>query len=513
VDSQNLYNYTIVRQFAVMSVVWGIIGIIIGIWLAAELAFPVLNLGLPWTSFGRLRPLHTHLVLFGFAGNALFATSYYVAQRTCRTRLFGNSLATFTFWGWQGVLFLGLLTLPLGMTSGKEYAELEWPIDLLFIVVWCVYAIVFFGTLARRRTPYIYVANWFYGAYILAVIILYAANNAALPVSFWPLKSYSFYPGAVDAMVAWWYGHNLVGSFLTIAFLGALYYFLPTRAERPLYSYRLAAVHFWAMIMLTMWSGPQHLLYTALPDWTQSLGVLFATLLFIPFSGALINGFMTVGNDWYKVRTDPILRFIVVALIFYSLASFSGPIMALRTVNTATHYTNWTVTHAHTGTLGWIGFLVIGAIYSLMPRLFNREQMYSTRLINLHFWLATCGIVLYLVSMGSAGWIESQMLRALNDDGTLTYRFIDVVTEIRPFYLIRIGAGALYLLGLILMAYNISRTLRLYFNELYSPQPTTVTNRELPELAEDHHDHPEHDGKNHHSSAESHHHTTDHIHH
>jgi len=453
------YNYTVVRQFALMTVVWGIIGMAIGVWIASELAFPALNFGIPWLTFGRLRPLHTHIVIFAFAGSALFATSYYVVQRTCHTRLFSSGLATFTFWGWQTIMVLAVLTLPLGMTSGKEYAELEWPIDILVILVWTAYIIVFFGTLVQRKTPYIYVANWFYGAYILAVAMLYLGNSAALPVSFWPMKSYSVYPGAVDAMVAWWYGHNLVGFFLTAAFLGAMYYFLPRQVNRPVYSYRLAVVHFWALISLAMWSGPQHLLYSALPDWTQSLGMVFSVLLLVPFWGGLANGFMTINGEWNKLRTDPVLRFMVAALFFYGLSSLEGPLMATKTVNALTHYTDWTVGHAHSGGLGWIGFFSIGMLYALLPTLFNREQMYSTRLITAHFWVATLGVLLYLVAMGSAGILQSLMWGAENEDGTLTYRFIDSVQAVHYLYFLRIVGGLLYLIGMFLMAYNVWKTI------------------------------------------------------
>ncbi|CAK0746874.1 Cbb3-type cytochrome c oxidase subunit CcoN1 [Gammaproteobacteria bacterium] len=454
-DTQTTYNYTVVRQFALMAVVWGIVGMAIGVWIASELVFPALNLGTPWLTFGRLRPLHTNIVIFAFAGSALFATSYYVVQRTCHTRLFGSQLAAFTFWGWQAIMALAVLTLPLGMTSGKEYAEFEWPIDILFTLVWVAYLVVFFGTLIQRKTPYIYVANWFYAAYILAVAMLHLVNSAALPVSLWPMKSYSVYPGAVDAMVTWWYGHNLVGFFLTAAFFGTLYYFLPKQADRPMYSYRLAVVQFWAFISLAMWSGPQHLLYSALPDWAQSLGMVFSVLLLVPFWGGLANGVMTLDGDWNRLRTDPVLRFIVVALFFYGLSSLEGPFMATKTVNAFTHYTDWTVGHAHSGGLGWIGFLSIGTLYALLPSLFDREQMYSTRLITVHFWFATLGVVIYLIAMSGAGMLQSTMWWAENNDGTLAYRFIDSVQAIHYFYFLRMVGGLLYLIGMLLMAYNV----------------------------------------------------------
>ncbi len=457
-DTHNTYNYTVVRQFALMTILWGIIGTDIGVWIASELAYPSLNLGAPWLSFGRLRPLHTNIAIFAFGGSALFATSYYVVQRTCHTRLFSDKLASFTFWGWQLVMVLALLTLPLGMTSGRAYAELEWPIDILLALVWGAYAIVFFGTLLQRSTPHIYVANWFFGAYILAVALLELFASAALPVSLWPMKSYSVYPGAVDAMVTWWYGHGLIGSFLTAAFFGALYYFLPRQIGRPLYSYRLAIVQFWATVSLALWSGPQHLLYTALPDWLQSLGMVFALLLLVPFSGGVVNGFMTMSGEWHRLRTDPVLRFFIAALLFYGLSIVEGSVMAIKSINALTHYTDWTVGHAHAGGLGWIGFLTIGALYAMLPRLLRCEQMYSTRLIDTHFWLATTGVVLYLLAMAAAGVVQSTMWYAENDDGTLTYRFIESVQATHYLYVVRAFGGFLYLIGMVVMAYNAWKT-------------------------------------------------------
>ncbi|CAK0774799.1 Cbb3-type cytochrome c oxidase subunit CcoN1 [Gammaproteobacteria bacterium] len=458
-DTQNTYNYTVVRQFAVMALAWGIIGMAIGVWIASELAFPSLNFDIPWLTFSRLRPLHTNIVIFAFAGNVLFATSYYVAQHTCQTRLFGPSLATFTFWGWQFAMVLAVFTLPSGMSSGKEYAELEWPIDILIAVVWVIYAIVFFGTLTRRKTPQIYVTNWFHGAYILAFAMLHLINSAELPVSFWPMKSYSLYPGAVDAMVAWWYGHNFVGLFITVAFLGTMYYFLPKQIERPIYSYRLAVVHFFAIITFAAWSAPQHLLYSALPDWTQSLGMVFSVLLLLPLWGGLINGLMTMSGCWNKMLTDPVLRFIVGALLFYGISTLEGSIMAIKTVNAFIHYTDLAVGHAHSGGFGWIGFLSIGVLYILLPQIFHHERMYSIRLIIAHFWFAILGVALYLVAMGYSGIMQDKMWRAMNDDGTLTYRFVESVQAIHYLYILRAIGGLLYLIGMFLMAYNVWKTI------------------------------------------------------
>ena len=454
-ETQSTYNYKVVRQFAIMTVVWGIVGMLVGVIIAAQLVWPELNFG-PWFHFGRLRPLHTNAVIFAFGGCALFATSYYVVQRTSQVRLFAEKLASFTFWGWQLVIVLAAVTLPLGFTSGKEYAELEWPIDILIAVIWVSYAIVFFGTIAVRKVKHIYVANWFYGAYILAVALLHIVNSMALPVSF--TKSYSAYAGAVDAMVQWWYGHNAVGFFLTAAFLGMMYYFVPKQAGRPVYSYRLSVVHFWALIFTYMWAGPHHLHYTALPDWTQSIGMVFSLILLAPRWGGMINGIMTLSGAWHKLRTDPVLKFLVVSLSFYGMSTFEGPMMSIKTVNALSHYTDWTVGHVHSGALGWVGFISIGSIYYLVPRLFGREQMYSNKLIEAHFWMATVGVVLYIAALWISGVMQGQMWRALNPDGTLTYAFAEVVKATYPYHFIRLLGGFMYLAGMFLMAYNVLRT-------------------------------------------------------
>ncbi len=451
------YNYGVVYRFSIMTVVWGIIGMTVGVLIAAQLVWPELNVH-EFLTYGRLRPLHTNAVVFAFGGCALFATSYYVVQRTCHVQLFAPKLAEFTFWGWQLVIVLAALTLPLGMTSGKEYAELEWPIDVLIAIVWVSYAVVFFGTLVKRRTSHIFVANWFFGAFILTVAILHIVNSAAIPVSL--TKSYSAYAGVQDAMIQWWYGHNAVGFFLTAGFLGIMYYFVPKQAERPIYSYRLSVVHFWALIFTYMWAGPHHLHYTALPDWAQSLGMIFSLVLLAPSWGGMINGIMTLSGAWHKLRDDPILKFLVTSLSFYGMATFEGPMMSIKTVNALSHYTDWTVGHVHSGALGWVAFISIGAIYYMIPRLVGKEQMYSKKLIEIHFWIATLAIVLYIAAMWISGVMQGLMWRAVNPDGTLTYSFVESVKSSYPFWFIRFLGGALYLSSMFIMAYNVYMTVR-----------------------------------------------------
>ncbi|PPC88369.1 MAG: cytochrome-c oxidase, cbb3-type subunit I [Methylotenera sp.] len=450
------YNDSVVRQFSIMAVVWGVVGMLVGVIIAAQLVWPELNLGLPWTSFGRLRPLHTNAVIFAFGGSTLFATSYYVVQRTCQVELFCKKLAAFTFWGWQVVIVAAAISLPLGFTQGKEYAELEWPIDLLIAAVWIAYAIVFFGTIGKRKVKHIYVANWFFGAFILTVALLHIVNSAAVPASFW--KSYSAYAGVQDAMVQWWYGHNAVGFFLTAGFLGIMYYFVPKQANRPVYSYSLSIVHFWALIFTYMWAGPHHLHYTALPDWTQSLGMVFSLILLAPSWGGMINGIMTLSGAWHKLRTDPILRFLIVSLSFYGMSTFEGPLMAIKTVNSLSHYTDWTVGHVHSGALGWVGLVSMGALYYMVPRLFGQKQMYSIKAIEWHFWLATIGIVLYIAALWISGVMEGLMWRAINTDGTLTYTFVESVKAKHPYYLTRLLGGLLYLSGMLIMLWNVLKT-------------------------------------------------------
>ena len=455
--SEGMYNYKVVRQFAVAAVVWGVVGMLVGVIIAAQLLWPELNFDIPWLSYGRLRPLHTNAVIFAFGGCALFATSYYVVQRTSQVRIFSDKLAAFTFWGWQAVIVAAAITLPLGYTQGKEYAELEWPIDILIAVVWVAYAIVFFGTIARRKVQHIYVANWFFGAFILTVALLHIVNSAAVPVTFW--KSYSAYAGVQDAMVQWWYGHNAVGFFLTAGFLGMMYYFIPKQAGRPIYSYRLSVVHFWALIFTYMWAGPHHLHYTALPDWTQSLGMIFSLILLAPSWGGMINGIMTLSGAWHKLRTDPILKFLIVSLSFYGMSTFEGPMMSIKTVNALSHYTDWTVGHVHSGALGWVGLISMGSLYYLIPRMVGRVEMHSVKAISLHFWISTVGIVLYISAMWIAGVMQGLMWRAVSPDGTLTYSFAEGVKATYPFYAIRLAGGVLYLSGMLVMAWNTWKTL------------------------------------------------------
>lgn len=450
------YNDTVVRQFAIMTVIWGIVGMLVGVLIAAQMAWPALNFDIPWLTFSRLRPLHTNAVIFAFGGSALFATSYYVVQRTCHVRLYNDSLAAFTFWGWQAVIVAAAITLPLGITSSKEYAELEWPIDILITVVWVSYAVVFFGTLAKRRVSHIYVANWFFAAFILTIAVLHVFNSLVLPVSFW--KSYSIYAGVQDAMIQWWYGHNAVGFFLTAGFLGIMYYFIPKQAERPVYSYRLSVVHFWALAFTYIWAGPHHLHYTALPDWAQSLGMVFSVILLAPSWGGMINGIMTLSGAWQKLRTDPILKFLVVSVSFYGMSTFEGPMMSIKTVNALSHYTDWTIGHVHSGALGWVAMISIGAMYFLIPKLFNRK-LYSLALVETHFWISTIGIVLYITAMWIAGVMQGLMWRAVNADGTLTYSFVESVQAMHPFYIVRTLGGAFFFAGMLIMAYNLWRTI------------------------------------------------------
>jgi cytochrome c oxidase cbb3-type subunit 1 len=458
VETSDTYNYKVVRQFAVMTVIWGVVGMLVGVIIAAQLTWPELNGGLPWFSFGRLRPLHTNAVIFAFGGSALFATSYYVVQRTCQARLWGGPLVPFTFWGWQVVIVAAAITLPLGITSSKEYAELEWPIDILIALVWVSYALVFFGTIVKRKTPHIYVANWFYGAFILTVAVLHIVNSAAIPVTM--TKSYSAYAGVQDAMIQWWYGHNAVGFFLTAGFLGMMYYFIPKQAGRPIYSYRLSIVHFWALIFTYMWAGPHHLHYTALPDWAQSIGMIFSLVLLAPSWGGMINGIMTLSGAWHKLRDDPILKFLIVSLSFYGMSTFEGPMMSIKTVNALSHYTDWTIGHVHSGALGWVGLISMGALYHLIPKLYGRKEMYSVRAIELHFWIATIGIVLYIAAMWIAGVMQGLMWRAINPDGTLVYTFVESVKATYPFYVTRLLGGTLYLGGMLIMAWNTVMTVR-----------------------------------------------------
>jgi cytochrome c oxidase cbb3-type subunit 1 len=454
------YNDKVVRQFAVMTVVWGIVGMLVGVIIATQLYWPDLTFGVPWLSYGRLRPLHTNAVIFAFGGSALFASSLYVVQRTCHVRLLSDKLASFVFWGWQLVIVGAAITLPLGMTQGKEYAELEWPIDILITIVWVAYAVLFFGTIAKRKVKHIYVANWFFGAYIITIALLHIVNNLAIPAGWW--KSYSVYSGAVDAMVQWWYGHNAVGFFLTTAFLGMMYYFVPKQADRPIYSYRLSIVHFWALIAVYMWAGPHHLQYTALPDWAQSLGMVFSLVLLAPSWGGAINGILTLSGVWYKLRTDPILKFLIVSLSFYMMSTFEGPMMSIKTVNSLSHYTDWGIGHVHSGALGWVAMISIGSIYAMLPRVLNLSKMYSIKLIDTHFWLHTIGVVVYIATMWIAGVTQGLMWRATDpENGTLVYSFVEALNATKPYYLFRLCGGLIVLSGMLVMAWNVFKTFRL----------------------------------------------------
>jgi cytochrome c oxidase cbb3-type subunit I len=452
------YNYDIVRKFTVMTLVWGVLGMAAGLFAALQLAYPVLNFGIPEITFGRIRPVHTTLVIFGFGGSALFATSYYVVQRTCQARLFNDRLANFTFWGWQAIIVLGILTYMLGYTQGREYAEFEWPVDLLIAVVWVSYLVVFVGTLRRRSQPHIYVANWFYLAFILATAVLHIFNNLAVPVSPFSMESYPLFSGVQDAMTQWWYGHNAVGFFLTAAFLGMMYYFVPKQAERPVYSYRLSIIHFWALVFLYMWAGPHHLHWTALPDWTSTLAATFSIMLLLPSWGGMINGIMTLSGAWHKLRTDPIMLFLITALSFYGMATFEGPLMSLKSVNALSHYTDWTVGHVHSGALGWVALITFGSLYHLVPRLWD-TKLYSVRLVYVHFFLATIGIVLYISAMWVAGIGQGLMLRAFDEYGNLAYTFIETVAFLHKPYVVRAVGGGFFLAGMLLMTFNMAMTI------------------------------------------------------
>jgi cytochrome c oxidase cbb3-type subunit 1 len=459
IDGKPNYNMGPVKLATLAALFWGIAGFSVGLWIALELAFPALNFDVPWLSFGRLRPLHTSAVIFAFGGNALLATSFYVVQRTSRARMPGDLAPWFVVLGYNFFILIAGTGYLLGITQAKEYAEPEWYADLWLTVVWVTYLMVFLGTLIRRKEPHIYVANWFFLAFILTVAVLHLINNAAIPISLFSPKSYIVWSGVQDAMVQWWYGHNAVGFFLTAGFLGIMYYFIPKRAERPVYSYRLSIVHFWSLIFLYIWAGPHHLHYTALPDWAQTLGMTFSIILWMPSWGGMINGLMTLSGAWDKLRTDPVLRMMVVSVAFYGMSTFEGPLMAIKVVNSLSHYTDWTIGHVHSGALGWVGYISFGAIYCLVPWLWNRKGLYSLRLVNWHFWLSSLGIVLYISSMWVAGILQGLMWRAYNSLGFLEYSFVETVDAMHPFYVIRATGGSLFLLGALLMVVNIWKTI------------------------------------------------------
>ncbi|WP_249158146.1 cytochrome-c oxidase, cbb3-type subunit I [Bradyrhizobium jicamae] len=453
------YNLGPIKFSAWMAVFWGIAGFAVGLLIASQLAWPALNFDLPWTSFGRLRPLHTSAVVFAFGGNVLIATSFYVVQKTCRTRLAGELAPWFVVVGYNFFILIAGTGYLLGVTQSKEYAEPEWYADLWLTIVWVTYLLVFLMTLVKRQEPHIFVANWFYLAFIVTIAVLHLGNNPALPVSLLGSKSYIAWGGVQDAMFQWWYGHNAVGFFLTAGFLAIMYYFIPKRAERPVYSYRLSIIHFWALIFLYIWAGPHHLHYTALPDWAQTLGMTFSIMLWMPSWGGMINGLMTLSGAWDRLRTDPVLRMLVVSVAFYGMATFEGPMMSIKVVNSLSHYTDWTVGHVHSGALGWVGFVSFGALYCLIPWLWNRP-LYSLKLVNWHFWISTIGIVLYISAMWVSGILQGLMWRAYTSLGFLEYSFIESVEAMHPFYIIRAAGGALFLIGALIMTFNLWMTVK-----------------------------------------------------
>ncbi|MBN8917393.1 MAG: cytochrome-c oxidase, cbb3-type subunit I [Rhizobiales bacterium] len=470
IDGKPNYNMGVVKFATVAAVIWGIAGFLVGVIAALQLAFPIVNLDLPWISFGRLRPLHTSAVIFAFGGNVLLATSFYVVQRTSRARLAGDLAPWFVILGYNFFIVIAGTGYLLGITQGKEYAEPEWYSDLFLTVVWVTYLLVFLVTLLKRNEPHIYVANWFYLAFIITIAVLHLGNNATIPVSVFSPKSYILWSGVQDAMFQWWYGHNAVGFFLTAGFLALMYYFIPKRAERPVYSYRLSIVHFWALIFIYIWAGPHHLHYTALPDWAQTLGMTFSVILWMPSWGGMINGLMTLSGAWDKLRTDPVIRMMVVAVAFYGMSTFEGPMMSVKAVNSLSHYTEWTIGHVHSGALGWVAYISFGAIYCLVPWLWNKREMYSVKAINWHFWVSTLGIVLYISSMWVAGILQGLMWRAYTQLGFLEYSFIETVEAMHPLYVIRALGGILFLTGALIMAWNVWKTIT---------TPQTAAEREL----------------------------------
>jgi cytochrome c oxidase cbb3-type subunit I len=464
INTDTTYCEDVVKKFVLAATFWGIVGFLAGDFIAWQLAFPALNLNLEWTTFGRLRPVHTSAVIFAFGGNVLMATSFYVVQRTCRASLFGGSVfGSVIFWGYNLFIVLAASSYVLGFSQGQEYAEPEWWIDIYLTVVWVCYLIAFAGTIMKRKEPHIYVANWFFLAMILTVAMLHLGNNIAVPVLFFGggiMKSYNIFAGVQSAMVQWWYGHNAVGFFLTAGFLGIMYYFVPKRAERPVYSYRLSIVHFWALIFLYIWAGPHHLHYTALPDWAQTLGMTFSIMLWMPSWGGMINGLMTLSGAWDKLRTDPVMRFLVTSVAFYGMSTFEGPMMSIKAVNSLSHYTDWGIGHVHSGSLGWVAFVSFGALYFLVPKLWGRKELYSLKLVGVHFWVATVGILFYITAMWISGIMQGLMWRAYDHYGFLQFSFIETVEAMHPYYVIRASGGVLFVLGALVMAYNMWRTIR-----------------------------------------------------
>ncbi len=478
-DDKGAYANDVVKAGVVASMFWGIAGMLVGVIIALQLAFPNLFYfpDLPWTNFGRLRPLHTSAVIFAFGGNVLIATSFYVVQRTCHARLAGGLWPWFVFWGYQIFILVAGTGYLIGVTQSREYAEPEWYADLWLTFVWVAYLLVFLGTIWKRKEPHIYVANWFYLAFIVTIALLHIVNNLAVPVSWLGTKSYSAFAGVQDALTQWWYGHNAVGFFLTAGFLAIMYYFIPKQAQRPVYSYRLSIVHFWSLIFLYIWAGPHHLHYTALPNWAQTLGMTFSIMLWMPSWGGMINGLMTLSGAWDKLRTDPVLRMLVVSVAFYGMSTFEGPVMSIKAVNSLSHYTDWTIGHVHSGALGWVGFVSFGALYCLTPWLWRRKQLYSHALVEWHFWVSTIGIVFYITAMWVSGIMQGLMWRAYNDFGFLEYSFVETVEAMHPYYIIRAYGGLLYLSGAFIMAYNLYRTVKgdVRAGEVMAQQPLPAT--------------------------------------
>lgn len=479
-DLESRYDDQLIRFGVILTVFWGVVGFLVGLVIAAQLSFPLLNLHFEWSTFGRLRPLHTSAVIFAFGGTALITTSFYVVQRTCRARLALPSLARFVFWGYQLFIVLAATGYLMGVTESREYAEPEWYVDIWLTLVWVAYLAVFVGTIMKRTEPHIYVANWFYLSFILTIAMLHLVNNLSMPVSLLGSKSYSAFSGVQDALTQWWYGHNAVGFFLTAGFLAMMYYFVPKQAERPIYSYRLSIVHFWSLIFLYIWAGPHHLHYTALPDWAQTLGMVFSVMLWMPSWGGMINGLMTLNGAWDKLRTDPIIRMMVAALAFYGMSTFEGPMMSIKAVNSLSHYTEWTIGHVHSGALGWNGMITFAAIYYLVPRLWARERLYSLRMVNWHFWLAIVGIAIYASSMWVAGISQGLMAREYGEDGYLVYSFADIVKTMHPYYAMRLAGGGLYFVGALMMAWNVWKTIGGEVRQeqpLYAPKHDVAADR------------------------------------
>jgi len=455
------YNYDIIKLFTLAATFWGIVGFAAGVFIASELAFPILNMDIEWLSFGRLRPLHTSAVIFAFGGNALFATSFFVVQRTSQARLWGSDrLLKFIFWGYQLFIILAAFGYITGVTQAKEYAEPEWYADLLLVAIWICYFLVYILTLKQRREPHIYVANWFYLGFIVTVAVLHIVNNLSIPLRLDSPHSYPIFGGVQSAMIQWWYGHNAVGFFLTAGFIGMMYYFVPKRAERPVYSYRLSILHFWSLIFIYIWAGPHHLHYTSLPDWVQTLGMTFSIMLWMPSWGGMINGIMTLSGAWDKLRTDPVLRFLITAVAFYGMSTFEGPLMAIKSVNALSHYTDWTIGHVHSGALGWVALISFGALYHMVPILWKKDKLYSMKLVSVHFWLASIGIVLYITAMWISGIMQGLMWRSYDEMGFLQYSFVETVKAIHPLFVTRALGGAFFLTGACVMAYNFYKTIK-----------------------------------------------------